>query len=149
MAVDSLPAPAELWRHPDPSSTQMYRFLQHVKAKYRLDIDDYHGLYKWSVENIAPFWEDVWRFCGITASKPYTEVGRLSTLPAAHRSRTVPSSGPFEHEGWTTPIAQFPWGDAPGLRPLLRCGRASSGTRVRARTCDREATRFVGEPPNP
>jgi acetoacetyl-CoA synthetase len=75
MAVDSLPAPVELWRHPDPQSTQMHKFLQHVKAKYRLDIDDYPGLYKWSVENVASFWEDVWRFCGITASKPYTEVG--------------------------------------------------------------------------
>ncbi|KAI1868060.1 uncharacterized protein JN550_006548 [Neoarthrinium moseri] len=67
-------APLELWRHPDPESTHMYKFLQHVKTKYSLDIDDYPGLYKWSIENVAAFWEDVWRFCGIQASKPYTEV---------------------------------------------------------------------------
>ncbi|KAK6216439.1 hypothetical protein LQW54_003443 [Pestalotiopsis sp. IQ-011] len=66
--------PLELWRHPKPESTQMYKFLHHVKAKYRLDIDDYPGLYKWSIENVAAFWEDVWRFCGIKASKPYIEV---------------------------------------------------------------------------
>lgn len=66
--------PIELWRHPKPESTQMHKFLQHVKAKYRLDIDDYPGLYKWSVENVPAFWEDVWRFCGIKASKPYIEV---------------------------------------------------------------------------
>ncbi|KAH6647279.1 hypothetical protein BKA67DRAFT_582200 [Truncatella angustata] len=68
------PQPLELWRHPDPESTQMWKFLQHVKAKHLLDIDDYPGLYKWSIENVAAFWEDVWRFCGIKASKPYTEV---------------------------------------------------------------------------
>ncbi|KAK6834833.1 hypothetical protein PG987_009527 [Apiospora arundinis] len=38
MTVDH-PAPAELWRHPDPESTHMHRFLQHVKAKYQLDIE--------------------------------------------------------------------------------------------------------------
>ncbi|KXJ97675.1 hypothetical protein Micbo1qcDRAFT_143203 [Microdochium bolleyi] len=65
---------AELWRHPDPASTHMYKFLQSVKSKYSLDIDDYPGLYKWSVENIADFWDQVWQFCGITASQPYTEV---------------------------------------------------------------------------
>lgn len=60
----------------------MYKFLQHVKAKYRLDIDDYPGLYKWSIENVAAFWEGVWRFCGIKASKPYTEVGNSSVAKA-------------------------------------------------------------------
>ncbi|KAK6079985.1 acetoacetyl-synthase [Seiridium cupressi] len=66
--------PLELWRHPDPESTRMWKFLQHVKTKYRLDIDDYPGLYKWSIENVAAFWEDVWHFCAIKASKPYDKV---------------------------------------------------------------------------
>ncbi|KAI0123807.1 acetoacetyl-CoA synthase [Xylariales sp. AK1849] len=74
MDAASKPAPAELWRHPDPETTAMFRFLQHVKAKYHLDIHDYPGLYKWSIENIAAFWEDVWRFCGIKTSKAYIEV---------------------------------------------------------------------------
>jgi acetoacetyl-CoA synthetase len=80
--------PIELWRHPKPESTQMHKFLQHVKAKYRLDIDDYPGLYKWSVENVPAFWEDVWRFCGIKASKPYIEVGTSSDMkfPTMHLS---------------------------------------------------------------
>ncbi|KAK8002607.1 hypothetical protein PG989_002326 [Apiospora arundinis] len=73
MTVDH-PAPAELWRHPDPESTHMHRFLQHVKAKYQLDIDDYPGLYRWSVDNIADFWAEVWHFCGIKASKQYDQV---------------------------------------------------------------------------
>lgn len=73
MTVDPL-APAELWRHPDPESTHMYRFLQHVKTKYQLgDVNDYPDLLKWSVDNIADFWAEVWHFCGIKASKQYDQ----------------------------------------------------------------------------
>ncbi|KAI1378492.1 acetoacetate-CoA ligase [Hypoxylon crocopeplum] len=72
MTVDAKPAPVELWRHPDPSSTQMYKFLQHVKSKYGIDSDDYRTIYKWSVENISDFWREIWHFCGIKASMPYS-----------------------------------------------------------------------------
>lgn len=68
------PAPVELWRHPDPTSTAMYKFLQHVNATYNLALTDYPGLYKWSVENVADFWKECWHFIGIKASQPFTEV---------------------------------------------------------------------------
>ncbi|KAI1261220.1 acetoacetate-CoA ligase [Xylariaceae sp. FL1019] len=76
MTVSGAPkhAPTELWRHPDPESTHMFAFLQHVKGKYQLDINDYPGLLKWSTENVADFWGEVWHFCGIKASRPYTQV---------------------------------------------------------------------------
>ncbi|KAK8113235.1 hypothetical protein PG984_013761 [Apiospora sp. TS-2023a] len=73
MTADPL-APAELWRHPDPKSTHIFRFLQHVETKYQLGINDYPGLLKWSVDNIADFWAEVWDFCGIKASKQYDQV---------------------------------------------------------------------------
>ncbi|KAK7967236.1 acetoacetate ligase [Apiospora aurea] len=73
MTVDHL-APAELWRHPAPESTHMFRFLHHVKSKYQLGITDYPGLLRWSVDNIADFWAEVWHFCGIKASRQYDEV---------------------------------------------------------------------------
>ncbi|KAI1204390.1 acetoacetate-CoA ligase [Annulohypoxylon truncatum] len=72
MTVDHKSAPAELWRHPNPSSTRMYKFLEHVRSKYNIDIKDYPDLYQWSIENISDFWEEVWHFCGIKASKPYS-----------------------------------------------------------------------------
>ncbi|KAI0390414.1 acetoacetate-CoA ligase-like protein [Xylariaceae sp. FL0594] len=74
MMADGKPPSTELWRHPDPQSTPMYAFLQHVSHKYRLDIDDYPGLYRWSTQNIAEFWAEVWDFCGIRASEPYSHV---------------------------------------------------------------------------
>ncbi|KAH8909729.1 acetoacetate-CoA ligase [Coniochaeta sp. PMI_546] len=68
------PAPAELWRHGDPASTEMWRFLQHVNATYDLHLNDYPGLYKWSVDNVADFWKECWHFIGIKASQPFSEV---------------------------------------------------------------------------
>ncbi|KAI1184455.1 acetoacetate-CoA ligase-like protein [Nemania serpens] len=64
----------ELWRHPDPGSTPLFAFLNHVKHKFRLDIDDYPGLYKWSTQNPSEFWGEAWHFCGIRASQPYSQV---------------------------------------------------------------------------
>ncbi|KAI4861609.1 acetoacetate-CoA ligase [Hypoxylon rubiginosum] len=72
MTVDAKPVATELWRHPDPSSTQMYKFLRHVKAKYDIETEDYPALYKWSIENVSAFWEEVWQYCGIRASRPYS-----------------------------------------------------------------------------
>jgi len=67
--------PEELWRHPHPWSTQMHVFLKHVNTKYGLRLLDYSALSRWSVDNLAAFWEETWHFVGITASKPYDEVG--------------------------------------------------------------------------
>ncbi|KAI2636586.1 acetoacetate-CoA ligase [Hypomontagnella submonticulosa] len=72
MAIDPKPTPVELWRHPNPTSTRMYKFLQHVNNKYGLDITDYPALHKWSIENISDFWAEVWDFCGIKASRLYS-----------------------------------------------------------------------------
>ncbi|RKU48181.1 hypothetical protein DL546_009473 [Coniochaeta pulveracea] len=77
MTIDkdiSAVAPAELWRHPDPTSTAMYKFLQHVNKIYNLNLSDYPSLYKWSVANVADFWKECWHFIGIKASQPFQEV---------------------------------------------------------------------------
>lgn len=68
------PAPVELWRHGDPTSTEMWRFLSHINATYNLSLNDYPGLYKWSVDNVADFWKECWEFVGIKAPQPFSEV---------------------------------------------------------------------------
>lgn len=67
-------ATRELWRHPSPQDTPMGRFLEAVNAKHGLGLTDYDGLYRWSVENVATFWEDVWLFVGVTVAKTYDSV---------------------------------------------------------------------------
>lgn len=64
----------ELWRHEDPKSTPMWRFLELVNKKYGSHFQTYAELHRWSVDNVAAFWEEVWHFTGIVASAPYTQV---------------------------------------------------------------------------
>ncbi|KAK3357292.1 acetoacetate-CoA ligase-like protein [Lasiosphaeria hispida] len=67
-------AATELWRHGDPESTQMWKFLQRVNDKHGLQLSDYSTLYRWSVDNVAPFWEEVWDFAGVRASRRFDKV---------------------------------------------------------------------------
>ncbi|KAG6004380.1 hypothetical protein E4U21_001143 [Claviceps maximensis] len=59
----------ELWRHAAPASTPMWQFIQQVNKKHGLSIAGYPSLYKWSVDHVSAFWEDVWDFVGIVSSE--------------------------------------------------------------------------------
>ncbi len=65
-----------LWK---PSEIQikqsnMYRFMNVVNQKYKQNFDEYAPLYNWSIENIADFWETMWEFADIIASRPYDQI---------------------------------------------------------------------------
>ncbi|KAG0648833.1 Malonamoyl-synthetase vrtB [Hyphodiscus hymeniophilus] len=64
----------ELWKHPDPTSTQMWAFLQSINTKYHLHLRTYDELYQWSIDNLPDFWGEVWQFCGVRASRPFDRV---------------------------------------------------------------------------
>ena len=55
-------------------NSHLRRFMDQVNKKYSLELADYAGIYKWSVENIPEFWARMWDFAGITASSPYESV---------------------------------------------------------------------------
>lgn len=63
-----------LWTPPKPRATPMWRFIERVNEKHGLAIADYEALLKWSVENVAAFWEEVWLFFEIKASRSYDKV---------------------------------------------------------------------------
>lgn len=69
-----------LWTHPDPDSTRMAEFMWAVNRKHRLKLKTYDQLYRWSIDNIAEFWGEVWDFTGVTAEKVYEEVDDLPYL---------------------------------------------------------------------
>lgn len=71
---DALPLGEVLWTHPDPTATPMWRFLERVNEKHGLRLKGYRDLYRWSVDDVALFWEEVWHFVGITASVPFDQV---------------------------------------------------------------------------
>ncbi|MGQ9506430.1 MAG: acetoacetate--CoA ligase [Candidatus Bathycorpusculaceae bacterium] len=60
------------------------RFIEFVNKKYDLKIDSYGELYRWSIENIPNFWECMWEFAQIKASRKYdVVVDDLSRFPGA------------------------------------------------------------------
>ncbi|KAL5115575.1 hypothetical protein ACEQ8H_006551 [Pleosporales sp. CAS-2024a] len=56
-----------LWKHADPDSTPMYKYMQAVNKAYNLDLSTYQELHKWSIDNVDAFWQSVWRFVGVRA----------------------------------------------------------------------------------
>jgi acetoacetyl-CoA synthetase len=70
---------AELWRHPRPETTEFYAFQQHLMKKYPIRSDSYTDLWKWSIDNPATFWENVWHYTGIKAHKRYDSVRHFRT----------------------------------------------------------------------
>ncbi len=63
----------------------MYRFMQEVNRRFGTGFADYEELYQWSVDNIADFWAEMYRFADIKATKPYEQViDDPHKMPGAH-----------------------------------------------------------------
>jgi acetoacetyl-CoA synthetase len=45
---------------------------------------DYDELRQWSVQELERFWERIWEFCGVRASRPYEQVLDTRSMPGAH-----------------------------------------------------------------
>ena len=50
-------------------SSQMFAFMQSINQKYKLDLDSFAKLHKWSIVNKADFWSSVWDFFQVIGSK--------------------------------------------------------------------------------
>jgi acetoacetyl-CoA synthetase len=71
-----------LWQ-PSPeriAGTNLTRFIDEVRRRHGLQIDDYAGLYDWSIREPEAFWCAVWSFCGVIA-----ETAGERTLVHKHR----------------------------------------------------------------
>ena len=66
----------KLWQPSDEyiKNTNMYRFMGVINEKYGKNFSEYDPLYQWSIENISEFWESLWDFVEVKASKPYDQV---------------------------------------------------------------------------
>jgi acetoacetyl-CoA synthetase len=65
-------------------STNMYRFMDYINEKYDLNFSEYGALYQWSIDNIPEFWESLWAFVDVKASKPYDRViDNVKKMPGA------------------------------------------------------------------
>ena len=39
-----------------------------INQKYDVQLNDYHELHGWSIQNYGQFWEEVWSFTGVISS---------------------------------------------------------------------------------
>jgi len=73
-----------LWRPISPEKTNMAKLTQLINERYGQDIGSYEDLHQWSVKNIPEFWEEVWRYCDVNHSKPYSSiVDDIKSMPGA------------------------------------------------------------------
>jgi acetoacetyl-CoA synthetase len=76
----------QLWKPSEEQikNSNMYRFMNAINEKYHQNFSEYAPLYEWSIENIADFWETMWEFTDIIASKPYDQViDDVTKMPGA------------------------------------------------------------------
>ena len=74
-----------LWRPGNNriNASGLHAFIPWVNAHYRTTIGSYNELWQWSVEDIAQFWEAVWVFYEIEASRPYSTPLNNPSMPEA------------------------------------------------------------------
>ncbi|KFM66893.1 Acetoacetyl-CoA synthetase, partial [Stegodyphus mimosarum] len=65
--------PPLVWNKKIPN-TELDKFKKVVEEKFKLHFDSYWDFHKWSVENYANFWEEIWNYFGVITSKPYDKV---------------------------------------------------------------------------
>ena len=52
-------------------NANMTKFIEFVNKKNGKDFKTYDDMYQWSVDNIPDFWDAMWKFAEIKASKDY------------------------------------------------------------------------------
>ncbi|KAG8198892.1 hypothetical protein JTE90_015106 [Oedothorax gibbosus] len=55
-------------------NTEIEKFKKIIEDKFNLKFGNYWDFHKWTVDNFASFWEEVWMHFGIVFSKPHDEV---------------------------------------------------------------------------
>ncbi|HEY7952851.1 MAG TPA: acetoacetate--CoA ligase [Solirubrobacteraceae bacterium] len=118
----------------------MTRFMRWAARRHARDFIDYDDLRRWSVQELETFWEDIWEFCGVRASRSYEQVLDSRTMPGARwfagaelnyaenmllRNR-APGDVALLHASELRPLQELTWGElseqvtavAGGLRAL-------------------------------
>ena len=74
-----------LWTPPADvrQTTQVGRFLDHVRDTRGRELSDYDELFEWSVSDLEGFWGSLWEFFGVGASTPYERVLGSREMPGA------------------------------------------------------------------
>lgn len=63
--------------------TTLVRYMRWLESEKSLSFSNYEDLWEWSVTEIEAFWESVWEYFEVRASKPYESVLAERKMPGA------------------------------------------------------------------
>jgi acetoacetyl-CoA synthetase len=65
------------------NNTRLNSYMNWLRTYKNLSFSDYEALWNWSVNDLDGFWESIWEFFAVKASKPYTSVLASREMPGA------------------------------------------------------------------
>jgi len=65
------------------AASNLTAFMARVNGRHGTALHDYDALYDWSVDHIAPFWQEVWDYADVVCSVPPTQVLGDPSMPGA------------------------------------------------------------------
>jgi len=71
------PSPARI------AASRMHDYMDWLRREKQLQFDDYHALWKWSVDDLPLFWESLWQYFDVHSSAPYSSVLDSEKMPGA------------------------------------------------------------------
>lgn len=63
--------------------SNIYHYMNWLKKHKDLDFEDYHSLWKWSVDELELFWESLWEYFQIQSKENYQSVLTTHDMPGA------------------------------------------------------------------
>ena len=66
----------KMWqaRTSDIANANMTQFLHFINQQQKTSLSNYQALHQWSVQASEQFWQSLWQFCGVKASKSAEQV---------------------------------------------------------------------------
>ncbi|WP_010529214.1 acetoacetate--CoA ligase [Lentibacillus jeotgali] len=63
--------------------SKIYDYMNWLNEHKNLQFDDYHSLWKWSVDELEDFWTSIWEYFNIQAKDPYETILTSHQMPGA------------------------------------------------------------------
>jgi acetoacetyl-CoA synthetase len=131
------------------ASATITRYREWLNETRGLSVDDYAGLWQWSVDHLEDFWASIWEFFEVEASAPYERVLTTREMPGADwfpgarlsyaehvlRGRAADDVA-IRHASELRPLGEWTWGElqarAGAVAGALREAGVVAGDRVAA-----------------